>query len=94
MNLNESLDGEFEAFNLSGGQYKKLFGRTLKNVCEIAKDPSLKNEIMKYLAHTNATWDYGTCPIYAQSVHVEDWSPDDLGDYLPAYIPGEEICSF
>lgn len=80
----------FEAFNLSGGQYKKLFGRTIGNVCDVLNDPAMKKEVKNFLPYTNITWTYGTCPFPAGTVDVLDWTPDSIGDYIPPYIPG--IC--
>lgn len=85
----ENHTAEFEAFNLSGGQYKKLFGRNIGKICDMGRDPSLKDQIMKFKAETNVSWEYGTCPIYKQTICVNNWTPDDLGDYLPPYIPGK-----
>lgn len=80
----------FEAFNLSGGQYQKLFGKTLGPLCDIVYEKSLENELRSAFQHTNLTIPYGTCPFPAQTVEVKNYVPSDLGDYLPPYIPGNE----
>lgn len=80
----------FEAFNLSGGQYKKIFGNTLGNACDVIYEKSLEDEVKTALTKTNSTLVYGTCPIPAQVIQVNDYTPVDAGDLIPAYMPGNE----
>lgn len=57
----------------------------------MGRDPALKNDIQKFLDYTNASWEWGSCPIKPQTVCVENWSPDSMGPYLPPYIPGRVV---
>lgn len=40
--------------------------------------------------HTNVSVSYGDCPIPPQNINVLDYKINNLGDYLPPYIPGNE----
>lgn len=33
---------------------------------------------------------YGTCPIPAQVIQINDYTPSDSGDIIPSYMPGNE----
>lgn len=68
---------EFEAFNLSGGQYKKLFGRDIGGLCEVTWSKSSEKDAQYFLAHSKTTPNitFGMCPIPAAIVDVIDWSP-------------------
>lgn len=79
----------FEAFNLSGGQYKKIFGCTTGTACEMFYRPNIESHARRFLKATNATWQYGDCPLSAQTLSVNDFATDDYGNFLPDYIPGE-----
>lgn len=65
----------FEAFNLSGGQYKKLFGRTLGGFCDVIYADHISKDVKNYWAHTNISMPYGTCPFIAQVIEILDWVP-------------------
>lgn len=88
--LDNSVILSFEAFNLSGGQYKKLFGRTVGPTCDVLYEESLKKTVSYFFSKTNMTITHGVCPIEAQVIEINNWTPDDLGDYLPPYVPGNE----
>lgn len=78
----------FEAFDFAAGQYKKIFGRSLSPVCNFLYEELFSNVTKDFWDHTNFSVPFGTCPIPSQTIFVRDWTPNDLGDYLPTYIPG------
>lgn len=88
--LDDTTILSFESFNMAGGQYKKIFGRTIGGFCESAYEPHLEKDIRKYMAHTNLTIKYGDCPFPVGYFEIKDWTPDGVGDYLPPYLPGNE----
>lgn len=61
--IDNSIIFAFEAFNLAGGQYKKLFGRTLGPICEVLYEKHLESTAKNFLSKTNVSFPYGTCPI-------------------------------
>lgn len=80
----------FEAMNLSGGQYKKIFGRTLGRACDLVYESHVEAEVKRFLAHTNLTISYGACPVEPQGINITNYYIDGAGDYLPPYVPGNE----
>jgi hypothetical protein len=86
--IDNTMQVAFEAYNLSGGQYKKIFGRTVGFFCDTAYNPEYENVVRKLIASTNATIKYGDCPILPQTIQINDATTDNIGDILPEYIPG------
>lgn len=70
----------FEGFNLSGGQYKKIF--------ETEKTREI--EIKRFMTYTNATFTYGDKELAPQWVEIKDYDAANVGQFLPNYIPGNE----
>lgn len=71
----------FEAFNLSGGQYKKIFGRVLGNFCEVLWASATESTVKKFFASSNFTppsIHFGMCPLPSLVVQVNDWAPGEL----------------
>lgn len=64
--FDDNLTISFEAFNLAGGQYKKLFGRPMGTGCQVIYENHLENATRKWFSQTNLTITYGTCPILPQ----------------------------
>lgn len=88
--LDDSFILSFEAFNFAGGQYKKIFGRSVGPFCELLYEQHVEKEVRRWFAHTNISVPYGTCPLPPQFIYTNDWSPKDAGDYIPPYVPGNE----
>jgi hypothetical protein len=88
--LDDNVIVGFEAYNLQGGQYKLMFNRELGGFCEIIWQDSLKEEAENFLKQSNLTFKHGDCPIQPTVFTLNNYSPDNLGDYLPAYVPGNE----
>lgn len=80
----------FEAFNLSGGQYKKIFGNIFGPFCDFVYSKNIEKEFKAALAKSNSTTAYGTCPIPPQTFEVIDYAPEGAGDVIPPYMPGNE----
>lgn len=78
----------FEAYNLSGGQYKKIFGNTLGSYCDFIYDKLVETEVRAGFAKSNISVAYGDCPIPAQTVEVFDYAPGKTGKLVPPYMPG------
>jgi hypothetical protein len=88
--LDNNIEVGFEAYNLQGGQYKLMFYRLLGKFCELIWEPHLKDASLKVLSYTNISVNYGDCPIKPGNYAFLDYAPDDIGEYLPPYIPGNE----
>lgn len=90
MPIDNSIIVSFEAFNFVAGQYKKIFGRPLGGLCDRLYDEAFSEVTKNFWGHINSSVPFGTCPLPADYLFLKDWSPSDLGEYLPPYIPGEE----
>lgn len=59
MEMDDSVQVSFELFNLSGGQYKKLFGRPIGGVCEVVYAPTAEKDVRNFFEHTNISVPFG-----------------------------------
>lgn len=81
--------GVIQAFNLMGGQYKKIFDVKNDDLCKLAwKEPYRKE--FNYFQSTQAhPVPWGVCPYPAGPNFVNKYMVnDDLGDFLPPRMPG------
>lgn len=88
--MDDDVIMSFESFNMAGGQYKKIFGRTIGGWCSSVYEPHIEKDFRSYMEHTNLTIKYGDCPFPAEYINIKDWTPEGVGDYLPPYLPGNE----
>jgi hypothetical protein len=89
--VNNSITVSFESCNLSGGQYKKIFGHNIGGACDVAYEKHVEPEVRRYWKHyTNISFPYGTCPFTPEFFKVTEYHPKDFGDWLPPYLPGNE----
>ena len=58
--------------------------------CDFIYEKSLEDEVKSAIIKSNSTTLYGTCPLPAQVIMVNDYTPMDAGDLIPAYMPGNE----
>lgn len=80
----------FDAFNLSGGQYKKIFSNNWGPFCDFLYEKSVEKTVKSAFASTNTTMPYGTCPFQRQVIQFNDYAFVDEADFLPPYLPGNE----
>jgi hypothetical protein len=80
----------FGAYNMAGGQYKKIFGREVGPFCDSIYEDHVKKEVQRFYESTNISVKIGDCPVPAQYIDVHDFRMGGLGDYLPPYVPGEK----
>jgi hypothetical protein len=88
--LDDTTILSFESFNMAGGQYKKIFGRTIGGFCQAAYEPHIEKDMRSYMESSNISIKYGTCPFPPGRINIMDWTPEGVGDYLPPYLPGNE----
>lgn len=67
-----------------------MLQKNLGKFCDLMWTGHLRDEINRLRQGTNMTLADDECPLKAQTIAVNNYTPKDFGDFLPEYIPGNE----
>lgn len=78
------------AFNLQGGQYKKMGDNFVTNLCEGMYNESTRSYFESFQASQSNPVPWNTCPYPSGPNTINNMLIDDYARFLPPYIPGSE----
>lgn len=89
ISIDDDIDMTVEAYNLQGGQYKKIVDRKLEKFCQTLYVDTFKGQYARFYEASTVKIPFGTCPYPAGDNEMINMMITDEGQ-LPAYIPGSE----
>jgi Protein of unknown function (DUF1091) len=88
--IDNRINGSASALNFQGNQYKKLFDKTINNLCTLIYNETFREYFDDFQRHQKYPVKVNTCPYPTGPNEIKNFRIQDYGDLLPAYVPGSE----
>jgi hypothetical protein len=78
------------ALNFQGNQYKKIFDKTINNLCTLMYNETFREYFDDFQRHQKYPVESKTCPYPTGPNEIKNFMFQDYGNLLPPYVPGNE----
>lgn len=75
-------------FNFLGGQYKKFFEKSSKNLCQTMYNETNRPRFENFQSHQKFPVEWKTCPYPTGPNEIYDFTFEDFASSIPPFIPG------
>jgi hypothetical protein len=88
--IDDSFSLQVIGLNMQGGQYRKIFERSVDEVCKAAYNETFKPYYDDLQAAQNIQIPWKTCPYPKGEYELRNYYVQDYGSLIPPYMPGGE----